>query len=207
MVYACFFCIITVYNFLVIIGGNKVAWTTSLLFATCWCLKIQLPNMPWGIDEALMHHMPFVCIGHIFSEIHFCEKIRDNEKIKNCVLVGLLFVSYIFVVYGLKDTHLLGYFGAVIGISMWAVISISFENGWKGIAKIGQASIVIMGLQGPVYDFFIKGYGTILGISREECLRNEIHAFVGCTATVAICYAVYILINNKVPWILKTKKE
>lgn len=202
-----FFIIVTIYNVLVNLFGDRITYFISFLFACLWILEIKLPNLPWGIDEALMHYMPFVCIGNIYSKSGFYRSVKNNLN-KWKILSVVLLVVYIITIFGEGYGHnrLLGYFAAVIGISMWAIISIAYEEKWKIMAKIGEASIVIMGLQGPIYDFWVKGYSMVLGITHTDCLAKELHAVICCSAVMFICYGIFVYINKKLPWILKPKQ-
>ncbi len=201
-----YFCIITVYNIMVNVFGFRITWFLSFLIAILWIFNFEWPvNLPWGIDESMVHYFPFVALGNISRQTGVFEKIRDGRVSRNCILIGLLIMFDIYVLFRMSNTNLNGYIGAFIGICICASISIYLEDKSKVLEKVGQASIIILGLQVPVYDAISKWYCTMLKISHEECMEMEVHAFVCCIVTIAVCYGIFILINRKALWILKVK--
>lgn len=192
-----FFCTITIYNVFVNLMGERTAWVLSVLVGILWVCDVELPNLPWGIDEALFHYLPIVALGNISAKIGVIEKVRFSKKVHRFNCCFFLLAIDILLLFCFESNRVIELLTAVIGVSICSVMSISFEHRGFLLKRIGQASLTVMGLQAPVYDMFSKTYRTMLGIAYEECMGNIVHAFVCCTMTITICYVLHVLIWEK----------
>lgn len=104
----CFFLTVILFNILVCLGGNKVAYTVSVLMS-CIYIVFPMQELYWGFNR-VFKYIGVYAIGVLFSQrtIKILEK-KVASFICACVLLSLNFI----LAYIVSENYVLQYLGRV----------------------------------------------------------------------------------------------
>lgn len=192
----CFFLTVILFNILVCLGGNKVAYTVSVLMS-CIYIVFPMQELYWGFNR-VFKYIGFYAIGVLFSQrtIKILEK-KVASFICACVLLSLNFIlAYIHQVDGIMwyITALIGGTGVVL------VAYIVSEN--YVLQYLGRVSLIILCIHGPIYRIVVKILSILLHLKTDTIRNNFLLVMIVVGITIVICSLGYEVVMKIFPWML-----
>lgn len=200
----CFFVTAVLYNILVNIGGEKTAYIASAAMAVVH-IFVPVPVLPWGIDR-VFGYIVYYALGHLFSEIKADKFITQRHiAVRLTAAIILTCGNFALAYYGMTDGAA-WFVTAFVGIAGLLVLSILFEH-IKALQYIGQISLVVLCIHGPIYRVLCKLASVLLNSSVEEVRESFMPMIFVTIITIALCAAAYEILNRFAPWIIGAQKQ
>lgn len=194
----CFFVTVIVFNILVNVGGKKIAYIVSA-FMSVIHLLVPMPELFWGLNR-VFKYMGFYAIGVVLAG-NIKTSIVINKKMKAVItLIMLISGNFILSYYG-KTTGVMWFITALIGVIAVGVSSLLINKN-KILEYLGQISLTILCIHGPVYRIVVKIVSILLQISTDVARENLLLAFIVVAITLIICSAVHEIIVRTIPWVV-----
>ena len=160
----------------------------------------------------VFRYIGFYAIGNIFAE-HKVLKKAESIKIYWKIILGIVLVAINFVIsLFFERKGLIWYANGLIGIigTVFCALLIDHISRPKVLKKafvyIGQSSLIILCLHGPVYRIIIKGFSMVLRMGTEDVRTRFVFVLPVIIITLMICLLAYWLIIKFAPCIIGKKK-
>lgn len=200
----CFFCTVLIFNVFVNLFDFKITYLICIVMSI-FTIIFSIPSLIWGVD-LVFKYILFYSLGVFFSQKHF-EKIiyLINRWIDFILIVILLVISFILVDNGLT-AGVMRYICAIIGIFSMVLISMCIGHN-KILSYLGNISLVVLCIHGPIYRIIIKLLSVVLSADTYIIRGNFAYAMIVVFLTILICGLIYQIINRIFPWMIGKKKN
>lgn len=187
-----FFMVVIIYNFLANLKDEKIA---NVLFIILGIFSIffTLPNIPFTLNR--MDLLPYYAIGNICKR-YDAFSFESYKKIWKLILaIVLLFVVSICYYYQI-DKYGLKYILNFAGIIAVILFSQTIENNDKILYKIGNYTLDILCIHGPIYRAFIKAFSIIVHKDTEFIRSNVLYSIVVVIIVIALSYLISVVLHK-----------
>lgn len=199
----CFFVTVVLVNIIVNLLGDKIAFIIAIIMSVIYVF-IEIPSIPWGIDK-LPKYIVFYMLGSFMSKN---ETFTRLKYFMNKYFIGIE-AMVLFCLSLVLSTILNGkwywFIGATIGIFACVGISIFMEQN-RILEYVGQISLIILCLHGPIYRVMLKIMSIPFHLTTDELRNNIFASLIVCVFTILICSGIYEILKKFLPWSIgKTK--
>lgn len=108
--------------------------------------------MFWGFDR-VFKHVEFCAIGTLLAN-EKADRVVQRKSVMIIFVVGLLAISFVFSYLGLT-VNVMWFVTAMIGVGSIAILSFVIDK-CNLLQYLGQISLVILCIHGPVYRIIVK---------------------------------------------------
>ena len=198
----CFFVTVCLYNLLRNIGGKKVTYITAIIMSIAY-LVIDIPDLPWGIDR-VFEYIGFYAIGNLYAESKITEKLIEMPNLKILTGCMLAFASFALS-YFISNTGILWFAFGLVGLFAICFISIGIEKS-RVLEYLGQISLIVLCVHGPVYRVLIKCFSVLVNQSSELVRSNPFLALMITMCTLVVCAFCFEIVKRIAPWMVGKQK-
>lgn len=196
----CFFITVVFSNILINIekyNDNKqiIFYCVSILMSLIYAI-FSLPHMIWGIDR-VFKYIGFYAIGIALSKIKIDKYIqKQNTYLKFTEAIILIILNFILAYLNLT-TGIMWFITALIGVLGLLIISMLNEKN-NIFQYLGQISLTILCVHGPVYRIIIKVISIILNTNTNTntVKENIFLVMIVVIITLIICTFINIIISK-----------
>ncbi len=192
-----FFMTIVLYNAIGNITNIKIARCLFILLGIIY-LFYQPNNMFFSLNRFDL--MMFFGLGNCFSDIVL--KKQYVEKKKSISFIFIFLICSGICVY-LKNFY---YIVACFGILISVILSKAIEKKEVLLKKMGEISLVILCVHGPIYRVLIKIFSIIANQNMGLIRTNFIYCSIIVLVTLIICDIIYLVIEKIFPILVGKNK-
>lgn len=194
----CFFVTVVIYNILTNLGGHFFAYGVTIVISV-FSVFFELSVLPWGIDRMFMY-IAFFAIGNAFAGKKCLVRTLQNNFILK-ILIGIVSTVLCFIMSYYNWTYgLLWFVTAQIGIVGCMCIAMVINEHNKTLAYLGEISLLILCLHGPIYRVIIKFFATISKVTTEVYRSEFLGATISTVVTLIVCVIIYRFVIKFIPW-------
>lgn len=194
----CFFSALLIYNILRRYFNCKIVFVISMLLYMI-CNYFNIPHMLYSIDKVGMY-LIFVATGEICRNIF--EDLSKLKLVYRCIIMCFCMGINILLMYTQNSIiGILEYLSAIAGIFVWAIFALSLGKNMF-LEKIGQNTLVILCIHGPIYRVIVKITGMIIHLDDTFLRQNIMFSIVVSIMTLLVCTFIGICFNRYMPFIL-----
>ena len=193
----CFFVTVVLFNLLVNIGGNKLAYIATILMSIVYVV-IPMPELIWGINRVFMYII-FYSIGVALGEKIKISTLKKN-KIEYLIAGILMTLNFILAYHGLTK-GIMWFITALLGV-MGVTIIAMLVNENRVLQYWGRISMVILCVHGPVYRIVIKVISILLNCSTETMRNKFFLSMLVVIITLMFCSVIYEVVVKVAPWMI-----
>lgn len=213
----CFFLTVIIYNGLRNVIGRRGTYIIAGVLSAMYVVSVYtvaLPSLPWGLDR-VCQYIGFYTIGNWMNEWNIMSQCGLNEKVERKPVWIVIASVLLFLVFGLSMLNLTtGIFWFITGTIGTVAIGI-FSIILSGVTTIlnslisflGQISLVVLCVHGPVYRVISKIMSVIIGRETDAVRGKFFFVVIIVTITLAICALTYIVIDRLLPWMIGKSNE
>lgn len=199
----CFFVTVCLYNILRNIGGKKATYITAIIMSIVF-LVVDIPDLVWGIDR-VFKYIGFYAIGNLYAESKITEKLIEMPNLKILTGGGTLALASFTLSYFIPNTGILWFAFGLVGLYAICLISIGIEKS-RVLEYLGQISLIVLCVHGPVYRVLIKCFSVLFNQSSELVRSNLFLALMITACTLAICALCFEIVKRIAPWMIGKQK-
>lgn len=166
-------------------------------------LVVDIPDLPWGIDR-VFKYIGFYAIGNLYAESKITEKLIEMPNLKIMTGGTLAFASFTLS-YFIPNTGVSWFLFGLIGLAAICLISIGIEKS-RVLEYLGQISLIVLCVHGPVYRVLIKCFSVLFKQSSELVRSNLFLALMITVCTLAICAICFEIVKRIAPWMIGKQK-
>ncbi len=198
----CIFLMGILFNILVHIGGKKMAYVVAGVLAAV-SVVIDIPYLVFELQR-ICSSLIYFALGTLLADMKADEFIEKKPLLVRIAAIAIMGTAGMVLAYfGLIDSFM-SVVAAVVGIILCTVISITIKS-CKLLEQIGQRSLFILCVHGPLYRVIVGALSKLSGISSDTLRQNFVPAMIIVALTVMICRFVYPLFAKFVPWMIGKK--
>ena len=199
----CFFVTGVLFNALVNIDGRRAAYMISSVMCVAYII-FPMPSLFWGIDRAFKY-IGFYAVGNFIAQkIIMINKVEN--KFKMGAIAGILIGLNFYLSYISSSTGVMWFITAVVGV-VGILIFAQLVNRNKILEYLGQISLLVLCIHGPVYRILIKIVSILLDTGTDAVRGNVLLAMAVSAVTLVICSMAYEIIVRIAPWMVGKKKK
>ena len=201
----CFFVTSVLYNIL-----RRTVGKSGTLVAVCAMSGLyiaesftgfRIPVLPWGLDRACWY-IAFFYLGNTAHESGITDSLSQwNPFVTGiCALVCFCF-GFVGSVF-LPRSGILWYLLGIIGIAgtVFAALGICAFCTPRILPRLGQATLVILCVHGPIYRVLSKVTAMLMHADAEAVRSSFPLALLITAATLALCQVIYRILDRFIPW-------
>lgn len=218
----CFFITVVFYNVLVnVIGREDRAFGKKITGVICLAMSMvyivlaligsPLPGLPWGIDR-VFKYIGFFAAGVSLAEWRvigkgvampvLLEAVSDHKAVFMIIAAVLMLCNFALSYFGLTN-GVFWFITAFIGIAGMLIISMVIKS--RVLQYLGQITLVVLCVHGPVYRIVCKLFSMLLRMDTEVLRSNIILAGLVAAVTLVISCIVYEIVKRLLPWMIGKK--
>lgn len=206
----CMFIVMILYNFIdnYISSFNKnLKYILSIVIGMIFFV-LNLDYLPLSINK--IYYIIFYALGNYVRNIDCINQFINNKKnnLKKIILSVFFITINAILVYFNINNGILYFICAMCGIISFMLISIVLEKCDKIMYKIGQTTLTILIIHGPIYRVLIKLLSIIIKQSNEIIRDNVFICITISIIDIIICYFIHRILEKYLPFTIgKIKKE
>ena len=214
----CFFMTVVIYNGLRNVVGRRWTYIITGVLSVVYVVSVYwmaLPSLPWGLNR-VCQYIGFYAVRNWMSALGLNEKVERKPLwavIATALLDIVLVLSLLNLITGIF-WFITGTLGTVaVGIysmllsGLGAGIATIINNLISFLSFLGQISLVVLCVHGPVYRVISKILSVILHMETNAVRSNFLFAVVIMIITLAICSIAYMVIDRVLPWMIGKSKR
>lgn len=198
----CFFLTVILFNVIVNITNKKIAYIISAVMSLIF-IAVPLPEMLWGLDRVFMY-IAFYAIGDYISD-DMIYIYNFNKSIQIFIAFFMMVVNFILSYFSLT-TGIMWFVAGSIGVG-GAMIVYNLINKNKFLEYLGQISLLILCIHGPIYRVVVKIMSILINVNTDIIRQNFLMTIIVVIITLSICSIAYKIIIYIAPWMLGKRKN
>ena len=131
---------------------------------------------------------------------------KVENKFKMGAIAGILIGLNFYLSYISSSTGVMWFITAVVGV-VGILIFAQLVNRNKILEYLGQISLLVLCIHGPVYRILIKIVSILLDTGTDAVRGNVLLAMAVSAVTLVICSMAYEIIVRIAPWMVGKKKK
>ncbi len=197
----CFFVTVVLFNILVNIWGRRIAYIVCIFMSLIYVV-LPMPELFWGFNR-VFKYIGFYAIGTFLAKKEM-EKVID-KRLGTGIIAGILIVVNSLLSYLNLTKGIMWYITALIGVVGVILIS-RLINENKILQYLGQISLIILCIHGPIYRIVVKVISISTHLSTDAVRENFLLVILVVVITLAVCSVAYEIVVRIFPWMVGKKR-
>lgn len=197
----CFFVTVVLFNILVNICGKRIAYIVCIFMSLIYVV-LPMPELFWGFNR-VFKYIGFYAIGTFLAK-KVARKVID-KRLRTGIIAGILVVVNLLLSYLNLTKGIMWYITALIGVAGVILIS-RLINENKILQYLGQISLIILCIHGPIYRIVVKVISIPTHLSTDAVRENFLLVILVVAITLAVCSVAYEIVVRIFPWMVGKKR-